>query len=136
MLTTVQKVQRLKSVSLFQSLSARDRLLIAMICSDEQLEADEILCEEGEEGDELYLLLEGKISVGKEQNGSWIELAQIDENSCVGETSLFLDQPRNATLKTKVPSHILYLSKVMLHELIQEYPQISIGIIQELMKRS
>lgn len=136
MLTTVEKVQKLKSVSLFQSLSTRDRLLIAMICSDELLEADEVLCEEGEDGDELYLVLDGQISVGKDGDDGWSEFAVIDKNSCVGETSLFLDQPRNATLKTKRTSHILYLSKVMLHELIQDYPQISIGIIQELMKRT
>ncbi|MCJ8346438.1 cyclic nucleotide-binding domain-containing protein [bacterium] len=136
MLTTVEKVEGLKSVSLFQSLDARDRLLIALICSDEELEADEILCEEGEEGDELYLLLSGKISVGKEDQNGWKEFAVIEENSCVGETALFLDQPRNATLKTKEACHMMYLSKVLLHELIQDYPQISIGIIQELMKRN
>ncbi|PCJ18387.1 MAG: hypothetical protein COB02_10850 [Candidatus Cloacimonadota bacterium] len=135
MLTTVEKVESLKSVSLFQSLDARERLLIALICSDETLEKDEILCEEGEEGDELYLLISGKISVGKEEDGTWKELAIINENSCVGETALFLDQPRNASLKTKEKCHLLYLSKVLLHELIQDYPQVSIGIIKELMKR-
>ena len=66
--------------------------------------------------------------------GSLKQLAIIGENSCV-ETSLFVDQLRNATLRVIETSKILFIQKILLHELIRDYPQIAFGIISSLIYR-
>lgn len=136
MLNTVQKVQALKQVPLFAQLTGKERLLIALITTEEELAPDSILCEEGETGDELYLIVEGKISVERKSEDESIEqLAVCGANSCVGESSLFVDQPRNATLRAIEKSRVLFLQKILLHELINDYPKIALGIISGLIQR-
>tara|TARA_Y100000589_G_scaffold331179_1_gene383632 strand:- start:1264 stop:1677 length:414 start_codon:yes stop_codon:yes gene_type:complete len=136
MLNTVQKVEALQHVPLFEELSGKDRMLIALIATEEVLPPETLLCEEGDFGDELFLIIEGKISVEKfDSEGSVSQLAVIAENSCVGETSLFVDQPRNATLRVIETSRILFIQKILLHELIKDYPQIAVGIITSLLSR-
>ncbi|MEE2925046.1 MAG: cyclic nucleotide-binding domain-containing protein [bacterium] len=121
---------------MFSELSGKDRMLIALIATEEQLPPDSLLCEEGDIGDELFLVIEGKISVERiDTEGSLKQLAIIGENSCVGETSLFVDQPRNATLRVIETSKILFIQKILLHELIKDYPQIAFGIISSLIYR-
>ena len=136
MLNTVQKVKALKRVPLFEKLTGKERLLIALITTEEELAPDSILCEEGESGDELYLIIEGKISVERvSENGNIEQIASIGANACVGENSLFVDQPRNATLRAIEACKVLFLQKILLHELIKDYPQISFGIISSLIQR-
>ena len=136
MLNTVQKVEVLKHVPLFSELSGKDRMLIALIATEEQLPPESLLCEEGDIGDELFLVIEGQVSVERvDTQGSVKQLAVIGKNSCVGETSLFVDQPRNATLRVIETSRILFIQKILLHELIKDYPQISFGIITSLISR-
>ena len=60
MLNTVQKVEALKHVPLFSELSGKDRMLIALIATEEQFPTESLLCEEGDIGDELFLIIEGK----------------------------------------------------------------------------
>ena len=136
MLNTVQKVEVLKHVPLFGELSGKDRMLIALIATEEVLPPESLLCEEGDLGDELFLVIEGKISVERiDSEGSSKQLAIIGENSCVGETALFVDQPRNASLRVLETSRILFIQKILLHELIKDYPQIALGIITSLISR-
>ena len=136
MLNTVQKVEVLENVPLFNELSGKDRMLIALIATEEQLPPESLLCEEGDIGDELFLVIEGQVSVERvDDQGSVKQLAVIGKNSCVGETSLFVDQPRNATLRVIKTSRILFIQKILLHELIKDYPQISFGIITSLISR-
>jgi len=135
MLNIIEKVEALAKVSLFAQLGARERLLIALICTEEELAVGEILCQQGEEGDELYLILEGVVSVRIGSNEESKEVARMGSGSCIGEMSLFSGKPRNATLVVEEKSRILFLSGVMLHELIRDYPQISLGVIQSLVQR-
>ncbi len=132
----MEKAEALKGVPIFAGLSPRDRLLIAMITTEDELEPDEILCEEGDEGEELYLVLSGEVAVLKQFDSLEMkELARISPGGCVGEASLFTGNPRNATLKVILPARILFLNRVLLHELILDYPQMALEILKIVLMR-
>jgi len=136
MLNTVEKVEILKTVPLFSQLETRDLVLIALVTSQEELPPNEILCEEGEEGDELFVLASGELEVLKsDEAGRESRVATIDPGHCVGELSLFSEKPRTATLRSTVDSSVLILSAVLLHELMLEHPRLGLGMIKTLVER-
>ncbi len=62
-----------------------------------KLDADEILVEQGAAGDELYLLLDGVLSV--EVDGD--EVAEIGPGAILGELALLEGGRRTATLRAR-----------------------------------
>ncbi len=136
MLSAVEKVEALVQVPVFSGLDSRDLLLIAMICSEEDLPAGETLCEEGDEGNELYLLLKGSIHIFKDTPEGRREIARIEPYTAVGEDSLFTGNPRNASLILATDATILFLNRLHLQELILDYPQIALGILKSVLSRN
>jgi len=61
MITTVEKVLFLKSVDLFSQIPGEDLAQIALITNEETRENGEEIVAEGEVGDALYIVLEGKV---------------------------------------------------------------------------
>jgi len=63
MLTVVEKVLFLKSVELFSEIPGEDLAQVAVISAEEERELGESLVLEGDVGDALYIVLEGKVRV-------------------------------------------------------------------------
>jgi CRP-like cAMP-binding protein len=64
---------------------------------------DELL-HEGDVGDSMILLLDGKVSIVKSDvNGRTRELAQLGPGAVLGEIALLEDVPRTATVKALTP---------------------------------
>jgi len=92
MLSTVEKVLFLKSIDLFSQIPGEDLAAIALISSEESRDqADEIFAE-GESGDALYLVIDGKVRVHKSDR----VIAELGERECFGEMALVELQPRSA----------------------------------------
>jgi len=71
------------------------------------------ICEQGDTGTDMYILVSGKIQVLVDGN----PVTQITEaGSFVGETALLLNQPRNATLKTLSETILTVVKKVDLQK--------------------
>jgi hypothetical protein len=68
-----------------------------------RLSVDETLVEQGDEGDELYLLLDGVLAV--EIDGETV--AEIGPGAVVGERSVVEGVPRTATLRAVTPAKIV-----------------------------
>ncbi|MCR9120445.1 MAG: cyclic nucleotide-binding domain-containing protein [bacterium] len=64
----------------------------------EEFQANDVIIKQGDEGDKLYLIREGGVTVSMEQNGASRELAKLRDGDFFGETALMFDQPRNATV--------------------------------------
>jgi CRP-like cAMP-binding protein len=63
-----------------------------------KLEAWEVLCDEGESGDEMWFLLRGTIEVQrKDLNGDARQLGTIDAPALIGHMALVDHSPRSAT---------------------------------------
>ena len=83
MLSTVEKVLFLKSIDLFSQIPGEDLAAIALISSEERRDqADEIFAE-GESGDALYLVIDGKVggNASKWINHSCAPNVEADDES-------------------------------------------------------
>jgi CRP/FNR family cyclic AMP-dependent transcriptional regulator len=102
----------LRTIPLFASLT--DDQLDSVLKSAETVThaADAVLCHEGDAGDCLYILLEGRVKVcllGRE--GKEIILAILEPHSYFGEMALLDGSPRSATIMTLVPSTLIRWSR-------------------------
>jgi Cyclic nucleotide-binding domain len=75
-----------------------------------KLKQDESLVEQGEPGDELYLLLDGVLAV--EADGE--EIAQIGPGAILGEGAIVGGGTRNATLRARTPARVAVIAPEMI----------------------
>ena len=65
------------------------------------LDAGKVILSEGDKADSVYVILEGKVKVYKEdEEGNEIEIATIEKGNMFGEMALFDQGIRSASVKT------------------------------------
>src|SRR5579872_3528413 len=94
MLSTVEKVLFLKSIYLFSQIPGEDLAQVALISTEETREMNDEVFTEGEFGDALYLVLDGKVRVHRQDR----VIAELGERECFGEMALLDAAPRSATV--------------------------------------
>lgn len=83
-----------------QSLSPMEIKFLATLSKERKFDADEYIFREGEEGDRLYVVLDGRVMISKEIVGAGEEaLAFLERGDYFGEMALIDDKPRSADAK-------------------------------------
>lgn len=131
MISTVEKVLILKSINLFGQIPSEELSQIAEISDEVEFETGESLMQEGEIGDELYLIVEGKVRVHKGE----ISLVELGERECVGEMSILDSEPRSASVTALEEVRALKVRREDFTEIMSEKVTIAQGIIKVLLKR-
>ena len=129
MLTEEDKLQFLRETALFAELPQAELKWLCDIAREVTYPAEETLFEEGDEGDSLYLLVHGEVSIIKADT----EVLSFDEKGyCIGEIALIDNQPRSATVETVVPTQFLQITRHDFHEAMKREPLIGIGMFRVL----
>jgi CRP-like cAMP-binding protein len=131
MLTTVEKVLFLKSIDLFSQIPGEDLARVALIAQEETHERGEEIVAEGQVGDAMYLVVDGKVRVHRPDK----EVAELNDRECFGEMSLLDGAPRFASVTTLVETRVLKISREEFREILAENPEIAQGIIHVLSRR-
>jgi diguanylate cyclase (GGDEF)-like protein len=131
----IERILFLKRISIFSSLSSYELRKIAEVVSEEEAESGEILFWEGDFGDCMYLVVEGKISIFTGKQPAIKVLASFDKGNFFGEMGLYDDKPRAASAMADVRSRLLVLRKGEFCDLISEFPMVALGIMKELNNR-
>lgn len=131
MLSTVEKVLFLKSIDLFSQIPGEDLAQVALIATEEAREQGEEIFAEGEAGDALYLVLDGKVRVHRGDR----MIAELGERECFGEMAILDAAPRSATVTAVQDTNLLKISREDFQEIMSEKPEIALGIIKVLSHR-
>jgi CRP/FNR family cyclic AMP-dependent transcriptional regulator len=131
MLSTVEKVLFLKSIDLFSQIPGEDLTQVAMVSVEESHEPGDEVFAEGEAGDALYLVLDGKVRVHRSDR----VLAELGERECFGEMALLDAAPRSASVTALSDTNVLKISREDFQEIMSEKPEIAVGIIKVLTRR-
>jgi CRP/FNR family transcriptional regulator, cyclic AMP receptor protein len=131
MISTVEKVLFLKSIDLFSQIPGEDLAQIALISSEETREPNEEIFAEGESGDALYLVLDGRVRVHRQDR----VIAELGERECFGEMAILDASPRSATVTALADTNLLKISREDFQEIMAEKPEIANGIIKVLSRR-
>ena len=112
--------------SLFKSLSRADCELIASGCEVRTISAGSLLLEEGDIGDEMYVLIDGVLEVFKQANAEEVILQRHEEiGAYMGDMSLLQsdkDLRRRASVRSLGDTTVLVIPKAMFHQAMQLSP--------------
>ncbi len=107
------KVPALKSVPLFSDLHESDLESLATVASVRRVEQETVILQAEEEGDTLFVILSGRVSVtvGNE-DGREVILSILTAGDFFGEMSLLDGKPRSASVVATEYTELLLLRRV------------------------
>ncbi|MCB0332439.1 MAG: cyclic nucleotide-binding domain-containing protein, partial [Bdellovibrionales bacterium] len=122
------KLERLRTMYLFQRLELPILVRLVEHSLVRSLSKGEILFEEGDAGDSLYIILRGSLEVIYHDT----ILATLHEGNHVGEMSLLDDSPRTATIRSCCDTTVLQLSRSELLSIAREDPHSGVDLFYAL----
>ena len=128
----------LRKIPIFHELSDDDYEEIAKNVTLEYFSEGFVIFNEGEEGDALFIIKEGAISIfhpPKSSDEEAQEIAVLTENAFFGEMALVSQQPRNASAKAKVDTLAFMLKKESFYQLMVTNPSMASRINEAFMQR-
>jgi hypothetical protein len=126
-----ERMSFLRSVPLFNELSGEDLRLVAERMDELELEADDTVFEKGDAGDELFVVLRGRVDV---KDGG-VKIASVGEREFFGELAVLDREPRSADAVATETTKLLRLRGADLAELMSRRPQIQEEILMVLVRR-
>jgi CRP/FNR family transcriptional regulator, cyclic AMP receptor protein len=128
---TLEKMIALRSISVFHDLDPEDLAHLARAGTEVWFTAGECLCREGEPGDEVFVLLDGEVTVS---HGDTVNIE--GPGSCIGELAVLDPAPREATVSAHtVAVRTLRLTGGSFRQALGTSPLVSEGIIRSLARR-
>jgi CRP/FNR family cyclic AMP-dependent transcriptional regulator len=113
---------------------AAETLIASMTRS--HMERGDVLFREGDQGDRLYVIGEGKIKLGRSSSdGRENLLAILGPGEMFGELSLFDPGPRTATATAVAETQILALSQDQLRSFLASRPTVAFSLLAALARR-
>ncbi|MEO6486863.1 MAG: cyclic nucleotide-binding domain-containing protein, partial [Thermoanaerobaculia bacterium] len=120
-------------VDLFKErgLSAAEMKLLATFSSEERFREGSMIFREGEKGDKLYIVLDGRVRISKFIPGVGEEaLAVLDRGDFFGEMSLIDDMARSADGKAhEGDATVLSIDRATLNEILSMDPHASLQFL-------
>ncbi|MBO0345138.1 cyclic nucleotide-binding domain-containing protein [Roseibium limicola] len=129
------EVEALRKVPLFRGIDETKLRLLAFISDRMEFQEGERLCTQGEEGDSAFIILQGSADVLVQTPDGERKVADVKENSIVGEIAILCDVPRTATLIAASNMDVLTVSKDDFLKLLKEFPDISLEVMRTLALR-
>ena len=126
----------LKKVPLFAQMSLEQLEIISRIVNELTFFKGEVIFREGEIGDKLFVIVEGKVNVVKGYRAaSQVTLAILGPTDYFGEMSVLDNEPRSATILIAEDARLLSISGEKLRDIVQQKPEIAFEIFKVLSSR-
>lgn len=130
-MSELDKIQFLRQVSLFKSLSDKALLDLSAITIEQTVPAKTTVFKEGDKGDALYIVKSGKVNILK-RNSSGIDsvLVALGKGAVIGDMAIIDEQPRSASIATIPDTTFLIITKEDFRSLLADVPEISYQILK------
>ncbi|MGA8847139.1 MAG: Crp/Fnr family transcriptional regulator, partial [Nocardioides sp.] len=126
----------LRQAPLFSALDDEAATALRASMSETRLRRGDVLFREGDSGDKLYVIIEGKIKLGRTSpDGRENLLAIQGPGQMFGELSLFDPGPRSATVTAVTDATFASLSHEDLLRWLEGRPVVARGLLSQLAAR-
>lgn len=113
----------LRTAPLLREIPLGDREALAGAFEAREFAEGEVLFAQGSEASGLFLVASGRLEVRRrEDDGSELVIGGIDPGGCVGEISLVLRRPTNATVMAVEPTVALVLAPENFMGIVRQHP--------------
>lgn len=90
---------------------------------------------EGSVGNNMGLIISGKVKVFKKINGNEILLGKLGKNEFIGEMALFTGEPRSASITTLEETRIAIMTMDDFLNKVKENPEFASMLVREMARR-
>jgi hypothetical protein len=119
------RVDVLRNMPLFRHLSYKEIMRLLNVTVVRSVAQGEQVLKEGEPGEELLLILDGKIRLHKAE----AFITNLERGAHVGEMALVDRGPRSASATAEMPSRLLVLKRKDFYEIIRKEPPLATKLL-------
>jgi HEAT repeat protein len=132
----MERLLMLQSVPLFAAMTLEQLEAIHSCLSEQHYTKGEVIFNEGDIGDEMYIVADGQVEIYLSLNcPEPLHLATVEAGSYFGEMSVLDKDPRSAAAKVTQDARLFVLKGEQLKELIYVMPEIAFTIFRVLSER-
>ena len=91
----------------------------------ESFEPGERIFEAGDEGSEMYVVLEGTVAIGSDD----VVVDTVTAGGIFGEMALIDDAPRSASAWAETPVRVIAVDRERFHRLVAQTPQFALQVM-------
>lgn len=130
----IQFSQLLKATDIFAKVNDEYLEFIAEVCQLVKFEAGVRIVHQGEQGDELFIIGEGRVAVIHEEPAIGTEqlVTTLGPSQSFGETSLLTNAPRSATIRALEETICVVLGRQPFESVMQRVPEVSLEVCRYL----
>lgn len=99
------------------------------------LRSQDSLFQEGDHGEDMYLVYIGRLRVYKNEKGEQKFIAELSAKEEIGEIAILIDQPRMASVIAIRDTILIKLSKQIFQKFMEEYPQAGLTVAKRSLSR-
>src|ERR1700761_4760459 len=118
------RLQLLKNVVLFKDLSMRDLAMVDSLMHERTYLADEVIFDEGEEGQGLFLVMSGRVKIVLPATADNI-LLELGPGAFFGEVALLDQSVRTAQARALEDTQIVVLFRAEFYSLLETHSRIA-----------
>ncbi len=119
------KREILARMPLFRPLKDREILRVLQVTDAMQFEDGQTVMEQGSKGDELFIVLTGRVRV---MHGEAV-IATLAPGEHVGEMALIRSQPRSATVISDGPSELMVIRRADFFEILRKEHELAVKLL-------
>ena len=126
----------LRQIPLFSSLKDEELDAIYELSFTKNCPKDTVILLENEEGDTLFIIINGKVKVTTfSESGKEVIFSILNEGDFFGDMSLLDGKPRSATVISMEDSKLRLIRRNDFNNLIEKHPKIALNFLEELALR-
>ena len=114
-----------KDIDMFENMSVREAKMASLMAYTVDMEPGKQLFSQGEIGEEMYVVLNGSISIFLENDESRTDLVRLEKGNTFGEMGLFRNAERSASAEAYEKTRLLVINRDCLEPLKKRHPKIA-----------
>lgn len=133
--STLERVLLLREIPIFSDLSPEDLQQIAVIASEQWFPKDTTIFRQDEEGNMMFVILDGHVHVVRSVNGREQVLSLRGPGDFVGEMAIIESAPRSASLVAVGDVRVLAIDGPTFKGILRERPEVSLAVLRSVSRR-
>ena len=134
-MSLAQEVELVRHVPMLSRLDSAAQKMLCFASERVVYEAGEILFRQGDAPDAAYLVLDGSVDVVVWTASGSLVLNTVGANEVLGETGMFGDLPRSATVVARTRLEALRIPREVFHSTIHRCPDAALYLSRLLAER-
>ncbi len=125
-------MSELQKVELFSGMLAEQMASLEQTAEMRAYEAGEVIFQEGDPGDGIYIVLEGLVQVSTRVSETERRvLTRVEEGDFFGEMAILDDRPRSATASAESDTKVYFLHRDDLSRILDRSPKLTVSLLRE-----